>query len=133
MTDITIYTPTIVGRRVTNGYSARTTNLVGNGIATSISIIGNGVNDVRLSVSANHIRTALTGWVYLSLSDSLATVQQAAIYAWGANIGGDVNMDFVYPAFTGSKTFYTYLYSSPGIPTLVAAGSYPHTLEARWA
>lgn len=136
MADVTIHVPTETNhRRLVNGFAQRTTDFVGSGsTGVSITIVGNGVNGVRLRSFAQVVRTSLPGWVYLSIYESgPVIIQSIARYCSIANAGMHASLSIVVPAFTGSKTFYTQLGASAGVPTLGAGGTYPHVLEATWA
>jgi hypothetical protein len=118
--------------------AANGANFVGPGDVMSLTVIGNGVNAVQLRVTTpllyntTALNTALVE-VWDGAGGTGTRYSRATTYAPAVNTGAAVNSFGTCNAFSGQKTFYAYVNTSPGgTPTMQGAASYPAFFNVRW-
>lgn len=116
----------------TSGYS-------GNGDVASITVVGDGVNDVIVEwsvpdiqssgVAATDVRTR----IWDGASGTGTQYAEVAIDSTGAGYKHNGNGFCRVSAWSGSRTFYLHLSASAGTPSSTTSSTAPATLIARWA
>lgn len=127
----------IPGRHLFNGYTSVSADSAGGGDKMSITVIGNGINDVDVSGSGKIATSGGAGFSSrLGIFDGAGGT--GTEYARGehtqsaANYASTHHFSAKAAAFSGSKTFYAYLATGSGTPTLYATGIGKAELRAKW-
>jgi hypothetical protein len=121
-----------------NGISSVTSNFNGPGDITSITVQGDGSTAVLIEHSGAAMRTSAAAGNTVSIATRDGSGGSGTQYgsAAGTNAGANYSMSCFgrtrVAAFSGAKTFYTYLSAAAGTPTVDAAATYPFLLRASW-
>lgn len=129
-----------LGAQVASGYSAIATSSAGAGDKLSITVAGDGMHAMVVSIEAPSFTTSAGAGTSLVMrlrdgASGTGTVYElAGVHNAGSNYENPMCVPKkAIPSFTGSKTFYANLQNAAGTPSLNAASDAHAFIRATWA